>query len=140
VGVGPQRDTKGSGETEIGELEVSILVDEQVLRLEISMEDSVGVAVIETFNQLERESLYDDRTSNRAGRDSRLAERLGDRSGREKERAERRRKAGRVGEVTYLYEGWTETFVVTDGVHVALKVHVEELKDEVEFSVRVNDV
>jgi len=59
VGVGPERDTEGSSETEICELEVTVLVDEQVLRFEISMEDSMSVAVVESLDELEGEALFD---------------------------------------------------------------------------------
>jgi hypothetical protein len=61
VSVGPERDSERPSETEIGELEVSVLVDEQVLRLEISMQDSVSVAIVEAFDQLKGESLLGDK-------------------------------------------------------------------------------
>ena len=40
VSVGPQRDSESPCESEIGELEVTLLVDEQVLRLEIAVKNA----------------------------------------------------------------------------------------------------
>jgi hypothetical protein len=57
VSVRPERDAKRSGEPKVGELEVAVLVDEQVLGLEIAVEDPVGVAVVEALDELQRESL-----------------------------------------------------------------------------------
>lgn len=57
VGVGAQRDTKGSGQTEIGELEVALLVNEQILRLQVAVQNAVGVAVADTGAQLVHELL-----------------------------------------------------------------------------------
>lgn len=57
MGVGAERDTECASETEIGELEVAFLVDEQVLGLEVTVEDAVGVAVAGALEELERESL-----------------------------------------------------------------------------------
>jgi hypothetical protein len=50
--VRPQRDSKRPREPEIGELEVSFLVNEQVLRLEIAMQDAMRVEIIDAFNEL----------------------------------------------------------------------------------------
>jgi hypothetical protein len=57
VGVRPERDAKRPGEPKVGELEVAVLVDEQVLGLEIAVEDPVGVTVVEALDELQRESL-----------------------------------------------------------------------------------
>jgi hypothetical protein len=38
-------------------LQITSLVDEQVLRLEVTMQDTVGVAVVETFDELVGEFL-----------------------------------------------------------------------------------
>lgn len=57
VGVGAERDTKCASQTKIGQLQVAFLVDEQVLRLEITMEDAVGVAVASALEKLEGELL-----------------------------------------------------------------------------------
>ena len=59
MGVCPERNTEGSSETEICELEVTVLVDEQVLRFEISMKDSMSVTVVESLDELEGEALFD---------------------------------------------------------------------------------
>lgn len=55
MGVGAQRHAKGTGKTEISELEVTLLVDQEVLGLEIAVEDTVGVAVLDTVAKLEHE-------------------------------------------------------------------------------------
>lgn len=52
VGIGAERDTKGTGETKVGELEVTFAVDEKVLRLQVAVEDAVCVAVVKTANEL----------------------------------------------------------------------------------------
>lgn len=52
VGVCAQGNTKRSGKTEISQLEVALLVDEQVLGLEIAMKDAMGVAVADSVAQL----------------------------------------------------------------------------------------
>jgi hypothetical protein len=52
VSVGPQGDTESPGESEIGELEVSLLVNEEVLGLEVAMEDAVRVEVVDSFDEL----------------------------------------------------------------------------------------
>lgn len=57
VGVGAERDTEGSCQTEVSELEVALLVDEQVLGLQVAMKDAVGVAVADTGAQLVHELL-----------------------------------------------------------------------------------
>lgn len=44
--------TEGSGETEVGQLEFSAFVDEEVLRFQVSMEDSVLVTERRAFEQL----------------------------------------------------------------------------------------
>jgi hypothetical protein len=46
VGEGVDGDAEGSGETEICELELAFVVDEEVLRLEIAVQDPVGVAEV----------------------------------------------------------------------------------------------
>ena len=53
----PEGNTERSGETEVCELEVSVLVDEQVLGLEISVEDPVSVAVVQSLDELKSEAL-----------------------------------------------------------------------------------
>jgi hypothetical protein len=57
VRVGAQGHAKGAGETKIGELEIAVLVDEEVLWLEIAMQDAVGVAVAHALAQLHHELL-----------------------------------------------------------------------------------
>jgi hypothetical protein len=57
VGVSAERNTEGAGQTKIGQLQVALLVDEQVLRLEITVKDAVGVAVARALEELEGELL-----------------------------------------------------------------------------------
>ena len=45
MGIGSHGDTEGSCETEISELEVVVLVDKQVLGLQVTMKDSMSMAV-----------------------------------------------------------------------------------------------
>src|SRR5690242_19283230 len=45
VGVGAKRDTKGARETKVGQLQVALAVNQQVLRLEIAVQDPMAVAV-----------------------------------------------------------------------------------------------
>ena len=57
VCVGTERDAEGAGQTEIGQLQVAFLVDEQILRFEVTVQDAVGMAVAGTLEELEREFL-----------------------------------------------------------------------------------
>lgn len=54
-----QRDAKGAGETKIGQLEVALTIDQQVLRFQIAVQDPVTVAVANAFAQLAHELLDD---------------------------------------------------------------------------------
>lgn len=58
MGVRPQRDAKGAGETKIGKLEVALLVNEEVLGLEVAVEHSVRVAVVQALDELVAELLW----------------------------------------------------------------------------------
>ena len=60
VGEGVDRDAEGSGETEIGELELAFVVDEEILRLEIAVEDSVRVAEVDALEELVHEGFDGD--------------------------------------------------------------------------------
>ena len=57
VGVSAKWDTKGASKTEISQLQVALFVDEQVLRLEVTVEDTVSMAVAGTLEELEGELL-----------------------------------------------------------------------------------
>jgi hypothetical protein len=57
VGVGAQGDTKGSCQTEISKLKVTLLVNEQVLGLQVAVQDAMRVAVADTSAQLVHELL-----------------------------------------------------------------------------------
>ena len=104
VGVCAQRNTKGAGKTEIGELEVALLVDEEVLGLEIAVQDAVGVAVLDAIAKLEHE-LADDLIA-------------------KAELHQMRRRA--------LGQGLASTTIAhRKSLHVLLEVEVEELEDEV---------
>jgi hypothetical protein len=47
-----ERDPEGSREAEVGNLEVRITVDEQVLRFQVTVDDAVRVAKNQTRTQL----------------------------------------------------------------------------------------
>lgn len=55
--VGPQWDAESACQSKVGKFEVSSLVNEKVLRLEVAMEDSVSVAVVDAAHELESEFL-----------------------------------------------------------------------------------
>ena len=52
VSVSAERNTECAGQTKIGQLQVAFLVDEQVLRLQVTVQDTVGVAVARAFEEL----------------------------------------------------------------------------------------
>ena len=58
VSISTQRDTKRPRQTEITNLEITRLVDQQILRFKVSMKNTVAVAVVETFDELVREFLF----------------------------------------------------------------------------------
>jgi len=114
VGVGAKGDAEGAGETEIGELEVSILVNKKVLGLEVAVKNTVGVAVADAVAELPHE-LLDDRWA-----EAEAGEVLG----------------GAVRESLA-----TAAILDGEGLHVLLEVEVEELEDEVELvAVGVDDI
>ena len=51
-------DAKRPGESEVGELDASMNVDEKILRFEITMDNSVTVAVRQTLQQLVQVTLH----------------------------------------------------------------------------------
>lgn len=53
--------SRGSSESEVSELENVLFVDEQVLRLEVTMEDLPFMAVSDAFQQLIGKTLHDAR-------------------------------------------------------------------------------
>lgn len=57
MGVGAERNTEGASQTEIGQLQVALLVDEQVLWLQVTVQDAVGVAVARALEELKSELL-----------------------------------------------------------------------------------
>lgn len=59
MGVCAERDSKGARQSEIGELEHAVLVDQQVLRLEVAVDDAVRVAVGQALEQLVRVRLHE---------------------------------------------------------------------------------
>lgn len=52
MGICAERDAKGASETEIADFEVAVLVDEEILRLQIAVEDAVGVTVANAGEEL----------------------------------------------------------------------------------------
>lgn len=57
MGVGSQWDTESAGQAEIGQLQVALLVDQQILRFEIAMQNSMGVAEVNASDELVSEFL-----------------------------------------------------------------------------------
>lgn len=50
--VGAQRDTKCTRKPKVGQLQVALLVDQQVLRLQVSVQDAVRMAEVDATDQL----------------------------------------------------------------------------------------
>ena len=57
VSVRPDRDAKGTCEAKVGKLDVSFMVNQQVLWLEVSVQNSVRVAELNPLEQLEHVAL-----------------------------------------------------------------------------------
>ena len=104
MGVGAKRDSEGTSKTEIGQLQVALTINEQVLRLQIAVKNTVTVAVADTLAQLAHELLDDSVAKTQTIE-------IG---------------AGTLGESL-------ATTTVSDGerLHVFLQVAVKELEDEV---------
>ena len=68
MGICSHRNAKGSREAKICEFEISLSIDEQVLRLQVAMEDTMRVTVVKTFNELIREFLHARTERNRVQR------------------------------------------------------------------------
>jgi hypothetical protein len=51
MGINAQGNTEGAGKSEVGELKISLFINEKILRLQIAMEDSVRVAPQHAYNQ-----------------------------------------------------------------------------------------
>lgn len=114
MGVGSEGDPKGTGETEIGQLQVAVSVDQEVLRLQVAVENPVGVAEPNAIAELAHELL------DNGGSQSQLRQ-LG---------------VGALGQgpAAAAVRDWQR-------LHVFLEVEVEELEDEVELvTVGVYDV
>ncbi len=55
VGEGVDGDAEGAGEAEVGEFELAFVIDEEVLRLQVSVEDAVVVAEGDALEELVHE-------------------------------------------------------------------------------------
>ena len=64
--VGSHRNAEGACKAEVGELQVVVLTDQQVLRLEVTVEDAMGMAVEEARGELMCEFLWGRLVSPRA--------------------------------------------------------------------------
>lgn len=58
VGIGSQRNTEGSRQSEIRQLQVTLTVDQQVLRLQVAVQDSVAVTITNSLDQLGHKFLH----------------------------------------------------------------------------------
>lgn len=124
--VGSQRDTERPCQTEVGKLEVSLRVDQQVLRFEVSVKDTMRMAVVQPLYELIREFLkerkesfstatihdgqahLDDGSAQSSSADAHLGVRIGTRR--------------------------------DDSLHVLFQVHVEKLENEKQLVLGVNDL
>lgn len=114
MGVCAEGDAEGAGKTEIGKLQVAILVDQQVLGLQVSVEHAVRVAELDAVAELAHE-LLDDGGAQAQVRQlptSALGQRLA-----------------------------SATIGYGQGLHVLLEVEIEEFEDEVQLvAIGVDDV
>lgn len=60
VGEGVDGDSEGSGKTEIGELQLAFVVDEEVLGLQVAVQDSVRMAEVNALEKLVHEGFDGD--------------------------------------------------------------------------------
>jgi hypothetical protein len=114
VSVCTQWDTEGAGQTEIGQLEIAVLVNQKVLWLQVTVQHATRVAVLDTLTQLHHELLdhlvvHDDLLTSKA------------------------RAFG---------QGLASTALAhRQGFHVFLHIEVEELHDQVQLmTIGVHDV
>ena len=63
MGVSPERHAEGSCQTEVGEFEVAVFIDEEVLGFQVAVENAVGVAVADAGEELGGEFLDLDHAS-----------------------------------------------------------------------------
>lgn len=57
MGVSAQRNTKGTSQTKISQLQITITINKQVLGLQVTVQNTVAVAVADTLNQLSHKLL-----------------------------------------------------------------------------------
>lgn len=134
VGVGAERNAEGTGQAKVGELQVALFVDEEVLRLEVAVQDTVGVAVAHAIEKLEGEFL------DLSGESARHASVSPSSTGSYHVRAQSHVSLAAIHDT--LGQGLA-TSALADGksLHVALEVEVEVLEDEVQLvAVGVDDV
>lgn len=111
MSISPQGHTKGSRQTKIGQLEVTIAVNEQVLGFEITMQNAMAVAVADALHHLCHELLHHVVAQTQASH----------------------RRVGKSLAAAALAD--------RQGLHVLLQVKVEELKHQVELvTVSVDNV
>jgi hypothetical protein len=113
VSVGAKRNTERSGKTEIGQFQVAFTVNQQILRLQVTVQNSVAMAVSDSFNKLGHE-LFDHGITQAQG----------------------------CTGLEPIGQGLPSP-TVTDrqSLHVFLKVEIEEFEDKVELvAIGVNNV
>ena len=66
MGIGSHGNTKGTGQTKVGKLQVVSLINEQVLGLEIAVENPVGVAIKQSRVELVSKFLWNIESAHRA--------------------------------------------------------------------------
>lgn len=121
VRVGTQGNTKGACKPKVCQLQIARLIDEQVLRLEISVEDTMSVAIVNSTKQLICEFLQW--------------------VWRHRQNRASVRENGDLPETTHSDNLWSHAFrCARHYIHVFLQVEVEEFEDEVQLRLLVNDI
>jgi hypothetical protein len=120
VSVAPQRDTKGTCKTKVGQFQGAVLVNEEVLGFQVPVQDPARVAVIKAFNQLVEIALQ--------GRSRGMSDNV---------------SAGRIGQVTNIVPHLDEVRRQAGGgcrVHVLFQIQIQKLENEVQLGIIMDNV
>ena len=118
MGVRPDWDTKGTAQTKVSNLQCTVLVNQKVLRLKVTVEYTSLVAEEHPFHQLIQVTLS---------------------NGIEKVSAHIQTDTHTYRH-TYLDKHWVHTTVTRYAVKVLFEVHVHKLKDQIELLAIVNNL
>lgn len=118
MGVRPDRDTKGTSQTKVSNLQCAVLVNQEVLWLKVTVEHTSLVAEEHPFHQLIQVTLS---------------------NGIEKQSTHIH--TDRHTHVqAYLDKHWVHTAITRYAVKVLFEVHVHKLKDQIELLAIVNNL